>query len=340
MTERGYEGFTYSYSKDPFLDGSKPLTLLNHVGGNPLFAAVGRSKVTGDYYKLFSKWVKVAYGHADEILKAHLTGDEKDEYLKFMAQFVPLAKRFDENTITNLIPSLADGQHGFVVDAKWESKQWIKHLPATPKAMPMLEFGVVLGVSDPDKLRKAMGEYLTLVDDLLGAVRAIQGAAGAIGDFRMSKPGSAKRPAGTLYFYTLPDILGLDRRVVPTAGLSDKVAVLTLSHAHAERLLASKPLKVDGGPLADLKKPLAGAFYCDWPAFIDAITPWVEFGANAILDQQFIADGPDKKREAILAQVRTVLEVLKVYRGTTSATYLEDGVIVTHSESVFKDLAK
>src|SRR5262249_16126194 len=48
MTGRGYEGYNYDYTKDPSRDGSKPLTLLNHLGGNPVFAAVGRSKVDGE----------------------------------------------------------------------------------------------------------------------------------------------------------------------------------------------------------------------------------------------------------------------------------------------------
>ena len=40
----------------------------------------------------------------------------------------------------------------------------------------------------------------------------------------------------------------------------------------------------------------------------------------------------------MLKQVRTVLKVLKVFKGTTSATYYEDGMQVTHSESVIRDL--
>jgi hypothetical protein len=332
LTERGYTGYSYNYGKDESLDGSKPLTLLNHVGGNPLLAVVGRSKVTGENYKMLARWVKIVYGHLDEIARANLQGNDRDEYVKFTGQLVPLAQRLDKNTATNLIPALADGQGAFVLDAKWSSKQWLQAVPATEKPLPMLEIGIVLGVSDADKLRKAAGEYLSIADDALVAARSLGNVAGAIGDFRLPKPETAKRPAGTLYFYKLPDDLGLDRAVAPTAGLSDKVAALTLSHAHAERLLASKPLAVDGGPLADPKKPLAGAFYCNWPAFVDAVTPWLELAAPQVW--------PGPEREQFMPQVRTVLQVLKVYRGTTSATYLKDGVIVTERETVIKDLDK
>ncbi len=41
LSERGYESFDYQHGKFPELDGSKPLTLLNHVGSDPVLAVVG-----------------------------------------------------------------------------------------------------------------------------------------------------------------------------------------------------------------------------------------------------------------------------------------------------------
>ena len=43
------------------LDGSKPLSLLQHVGGNPAIAAVNRGKVSVADYDRFVKWVGVGY---------------------------------------------------------------------------------------------------------------------------------------------------------------------------------------------------------------------------------------------------------------------------------------
>jgi hypothetical protein len=337
LTERGYEGYAYNYTKEKGLTATKPLTLLEHVGGNPILAALGRSKVDGAGYAAFSKWVKVFYGHADDIVRDKLNGNDKDQYVKVTERLVPLFKKLDETTAKQFIPAVADGQWGFVLDAKWSSKQWVAVLPPTEKALPLPEIAVVLGVSDPVKLRRAMSDYIDTVNDGIGTVRALVEKAGAIGDFQIPAPQSVKRGAATLYFYPLPDAIPLDRRIVPTAGLSQNVAALTLSHDHAERLLKPTPLKVDGGPLSDAKKPLIGAVYFNWPALVDAAAPWVEIATHSILDKQ---DVPEKGRDEILDQVRTVLTVLKVYRGTTSATYLEDGAVVTHSETVIKDLEK
>jgi hypothetical protein len=336
LTERGYEGYAYNYGKHPEVDGSKALTLLDHLGGDPLLAAVGRGKTSIEGYEAFAKGIQILYGHADEAAKAKLTGDEKEQYLKVTADLLPLVKRLHEATAKQLLPALADGQGGLVLDAKWTSKQWQNALPAMDKAMPAPELAIVLGVSDADKLVKAMTEYRNAINEALAKARTWKGGE-KFPVLEIPAPKEEKKKAGTLYVFPLPAEWGLDAQVAPTAGLSDKVAVVTLSGGHAERLLATTPLKTDGGPLADRTKALAAAVYFNAPGLVDAAAPWVEWAADRILDVQFASDAA---RADSLKQVRTVLEVVKCYRGSTSATYFEGEVLVTHSESVYRDLEK
>ena len=183
-----------------------------------------------------------------------------------------------------------------------------------------------------------MGQYREVANDALSRVKAWPGAGEVVGDFQVPPPETKKTKAGTLYWYPLPEAWGLDPQVQPTAGLSDKAAVLTLSHGHADRLLASHPLKIDGGPLANRDRPLLGAMIFDWAGVVDAAAPWLEYATGKYLEAQ--AGGPAKNQEAVWGQVRTVLDVLQCFRGVTSATYVEDGVLVTHHESAFRDLEK
>jgi len=44
LTERGLERFCYDWTQELTDDGTKPLSILNHVGGDPLFLSVGRQK--------------------------------------------------------------------------------------------------------------------------------------------------------------------------------------------------------------------------------------------------------------------------------------------------------
>jgi hypothetical protein len=339
MTDRGFEGYAYDHGKHAGLDGSKPLTLLDHLGGNPLLAVVGRGKVSVKDYEEGVKRIKKAYEQLDEIVKDKLTGEDKERYAKGKADFLPLLERLNETTAKLFLPAMADDQCALVLDAKWKSKQWSKAMPELETAMPGPEIGLVFGVSDAESLRKAMAEYRVIVNDALTKIRTWPGAEKFAADFQIPEPKSLKEREMSLYFYPLPEEWGIDPQISPTAGLTDKVAVLTASKEHAERLLARRPLKVDGGPLADGKRPMVSAAYCDWEGIVDALTPWVELGTNKALESQQ-ADMPAKTREGVVRQVRTVLQVLKCFRGATSATTLEDGVLTTHSEAVFRDLEK
>lgn len=267
LTPRGMEGFSYDYGKQPDIESSKALSLLNHIGGNPIFAAVGRSKVDGTSYAFFSKWVKVIWGHIDEFTQSQLDDDAKTKYDLITGITLPALKRIDEITSQSLIPSSADGQSAFVIDAKWKSKQWTFHLPPTPQALPMLELAVVLGVSDDAKLASAMGNYRKVINDVIAAVGNREGFE-AITLARLSPPETVEIEGGILYYYPLPGILGLDERLAPTADLSKKVAALTLSHDHAQRLLMSRKPAGDSTPLAKLDRPLAGATIFDFPELI------------------------------------------------------------------------
>ncbi len=335
MTNAGSESYSYEHGTHDHLDGSKALTLLDHVGGNPILAVAGRSKNSGQAYAFLSKWVKVAFAHGEDIFVEKLPKEDKEKYQEARKALLPLFARLDEITGKMLLPALADEQTALVIDARWKSKQWQQAIPMADKPLPMLEVGLVVGVSDPDLLRKAMGDYRTTANEMIEAVRKIVPKDANFPEFSIPEPKTHKAQAGELYYWPLPAEWGVDKQVAPTLGLSKNVGVVTPSQAMAERLLARKPLVLPAGsPLADARRPLAGAFYCNFPAFIDALTPWVDFG----LDKAELPPIPGADKESISKQLHTVLEVLKCYRGTTSASYLEGGVLVTHSQTVYQDL--
>ncbi len=339
-TDRGLEGYQYDYSKKPGRDGSKPLTMLNHLGDKPIFAAVGRSKIDGKSYAFFSKWIKVVWGHVDEFTQSQFEDDAKAKYSQVTEIAIPALKRFDEITSQSLLPALADGQAGFVLDAKWKNRQWIAHLPPLPQPMPMIELAILLGVSDDVKLAGAIGSYRKVINDTIATVGKLKGYE-AVTLARIPPPETLDIYNGMLYYYPLPGLVGLDERVTPTAGLSKTLAVLTLSHDHAQRLLKTTKPTFDSKPLAKVDRPLAGATVFDFPQLVQSASPWIELAAGQIISESLGKGGqqvPDDQRAAIMSQVRTVLEVLQVFRGGTSATYVESDALVTHSETVIKDL--
>ncbi len=84
LSERGLEGYQYSWGGHNRLDGSKPLTLLEHIGGNPLVAAMNRGKVSVTDYDLLVKWAKVGYGYVEKYAVPKMSSDDREGLEKFV----------------------------------------------------------------------------------------------------------------------------------------------------------------------------------------------------------------------------------------------------------------
>ena len=257
---------------------------------------------------------------------------DSDEILKqYRTDYLPLLRDLSDTIEKLWLPALADGQQAFVLDAKWTSKAWHAMMPPSDKELPMLELGVVLGVSDAAKLEKALESYRKLTNKLLVKARGQIPPGTLPAEFEIPKPKVEQDGGNTYAFYPIPEESGLDRQFRPTGGLSKRVAVLTLSQSHSERLLNEAPLKVDSPVLADTTRPLDSVFYFNWAGMVDAAAAWAPYVIRLQIDDQL---------EAIKAEkmARKVFQVLKVFRGYTSVTYREEKATVTHSEEVFKDI--
>ena len=105
------------------------------------------------------------------------------------------------------------------------------------------------------------------------------------------------------------------------------MAVVSITHEQAERLLKATPLAV-GGVLGKTDRPLAAAAWFHWAGLFDAAGPWIDFA----VDQIMAANTNDETaKDSVAAQVHTAVNVLKSLRTVTAESYLEDGALVSHS---------
>ncbi len=245
LCDRGVEGYRYQWGSHDRLDGSKPLGLVEHVGGNPILGVVARQKVSLSDYDLMVKWAKKGYGYFETFGLPNMPENERAKAKQFLASALPLLSRADKANRDLLLPALADGQLALVFDDKLTSTHFIESAPATEKPMPMIEPAVVAGVSDARLLKQAFGEYRAVVNGLIDAVRQIEGSKipECVG---IPEPKVSEGSSGTIYSFTLPDAWGVDKQIVPNIGVSEHVAVFTASQQHTERLLKTTPLSVGG----------------------------------------------------------------------------------------------
>jgi hypothetical protein len=352
LTNRGYEGFQYQSSPRPMADSSKPLSILNHVGGSPMLFVATRTKDSPEDYDAMISWVKRIAAHAEKIAEDKAEADDWAEYQEFRERALPLLRRLDRATREHLIPAFQDGQNALVIDTSAKSKRWFRQMPESPKPLPMLEFAIVTGVSDASELRKAMSEYFDIIGDIIALVREIEPE--GIPEFELPEPEKRELDGGgTAYVYSLPEEWGVDDQVAINAGLTDSVAALSTMPDTSERMLREADLEVDTS--LDLKRPAALISYFSFEKSLDLLRPWIDYGFDVAIGKLKVEDededseaDEDSERQPpspmmlqagfFIPQVQQLLDVASALRSFSMVSYEEDGVWITHSETHIEDL--
>lgn len=338
LADNGYEGYHYDWGVHPDLDGSKPLGLLNHMGGNPILGIVGRKKASPEQDDNLVNGLKIGWNYFEEIALPKMPEKERRQVTTLVNDLKPLLERLNAATRDMLLPSLADGQCALVIDAKFKSKRLFQKMPALKTELPIPEPALVLGVSNPELLQKAIGEIRGIYNEAIDVIGKQKDLPDEVAkNLRFAKwpePVVSTIDGGSIFSYPLPEHWGVDKNIVPNAGLSGNVAVLTLSAQQTGRLLKEMPLAV-GGVLTDSNRPLAIAGWLDWTQLAAAATPWINYALEQMTEQEL-----GGQKQIAIDQAHTVLEVLSTIKSITSESYIEGNSIVKHSLLEIHDLAK
>jgi hypothetical protein len=336
LTAEGYEGLSWDLGDHRAYQGRK-LKLLDHLGGNPLFAAAApipiaasggpfpATKALGNYLQLpmgtpFFSLVGVA---TFEALMAEESKDEKKPQVS-----LTVFRKLCDTFARDLLPALEDGELGVVIDAGWKSPRWLEVMPNRDTPLPLPQPALLLGLKDGERFRKGIKNTRLTFTEAFEKIGADTDLVGEV--IRLAAPESEEDKSGTLYLYPLPKEAGADKQVLPAAGVGRHLAVFSMSKEHTRRLLQPTPPRFGPGLLSDKKEPVALAFL-DFPRVVDTALPWVEVVSSLL-------PGTDmKEKEKQVAEMRSALELLKVFRGFQSVSWVEDGVLVTRSRLVFRE---
>jgi hypothetical protein len=330
LNDRGYEGYSYNYGENTTLDASQSLSILEHVGGNPILAVAGRSKYSPECYDALAGWLGRGLYYFEKVGLPQMSDNEQQTYEKMREELMPLLEQLGDITRDKLIPAMKDGQGAFVLDAGTTSYQWHEMMPAAETPVPALELGVVYGVSDIALLKEAAKDYFTVVQQILDKLH--EADPDEFPPIKLPPPESRDFPSGTVYYYRLPKNLGVDKHIAPCAAVANDTLAISLLPRQAARMLEPKPLQA-GTPLADADRKMGAAVYFNFAGLVDAAAPWVEYGMK-----MGFADADPNWLATVMGQVNTGLDVLKCFKGVSAATYQEADAWVTHFEVTFEDL--
>lgn len=331
LTDRGEESYRHLNSVDPSTNFSKPLDLFQHVGGDPLLVSIGRSSYKPETWDLSVKWIKKANGYLREYGLPQLVGifgqEMVDKIEELLDNLYPLFSKLNDTVKANLLPALADGQAGFVLDNKLLSTQWHREMPASETPLPLLEPAILFGVSDHVKLKQAASDIRGFFNDV--AKEVIKSFGEGMPEIVWPAPETRTIEGYDLFWYSFKDEFQLDGRLRPSAGLSKNLCALTVSNEHALRLMQATPFVSNATPLKDIKRPLASATYIRISGLVDTAQPWLNYALTHHDLQEAKVHAKD---------IKIITNALKFFHSYSSATYLENKTTVTHNEWHVKDV--
>ena len=273
FTERGLEGYVFDRSLNQPYDSSQTLPILDH-GGDPLLMVAGRQPYSTRNYELAAKWAARIYGYWETELRAWGDPDSNEMLDNMRENCEPLVEELHNIMLTMVLPSMSDGQWAVVLDGDVTSETWYRHMDPPEEPLPMVEVGVVMGLSDADMLIEACTSGREVINDLLEEMRdASRGEMPE--DFYLPSPEVTEVEGGEMFSYPWEE-MEFHEEINPNAIVSDEWLVLSLSPEHSQRMLEERPLP-ETPPLARRDEPLAGVVYIDVAGSIDAIEPWVEY---------------------------------------------------------------
>ena len=345
LTDKGYEGYSWDWTRNGVLDSSKPLDLLGHTGGSPLLSIVTRAKTPPDQFDDFVDWGRMALAFFRKNILIKADEDDRERFEQAGRQLEPLADRLMTTLQTKILPALADGQSAFVLDGKEKAARLQRLMPASVEPLPIVAPAIAVKLDDPKLFREGLSDLFALADDVVEEIRALNPDALPDG-YRIPEPSKSKVDGGALWTFALPNA-GLDDQIEPTIGIGEDVAVFSLLPKQASRMLLRQPQET-GATLSRFGEPLSVAAAADGPGLIDLIEPWVEYAVRVGVLQQrngFVDNdstiGPeddDDRMRDILRQTGVVFEALRCIRVTVAEATTRSDATVVHWQNVIRDL--
>lgn len=344
IVENGIEGFMYNWGENTYLDSSRPLTILDHVGERPTLFAAGREKGDQGQYAMARKWAGRAYDLVMEYGPRTVPPRDAEMFTAIGTELRSILSEVAESTQVNLLEATRGCQSALVMDFTTAKKSWHPAMPPSDVDLPIPSFSVLIEHHDREKILAAGSSYLKAAVDISEMIRELPDS-NMPDEFVVPDPLKKEAFGGDLYYYELPTETGMDPSLALHALVRDDLLVLGYSLDQTERLLASHSPRIKG-LLADRSRNLMSAEYYNNQEMVDALYAWLKYGIDVArrsgetfeLDQDVENDLLAFKEPELMEALDHVVALLRCFESSSSISWMDDGVQVTRYQLRFKDV--
>lgn len=335
LNESSFEAYRYDWSQHPQRDASRPLEILNHVGGKPFFVHAWRKSYRPEVYNFRSKWLARVWWYLDKAaieLGKQTDGAEMLMYAMFKEQLRSYAKEFDELNRELLIPAFEDGQGAFVLDLVDTTSKPRSYLTEDFPTYPYLpRAALVFGISDRDKFLEATDGFRRMYNRFANMMASLSDDSAAEKPPIIDLPQRRDVEGGTVYWLRNnnadPDnASSQELDAVPVASVSESIVAVTTDWPLAQKILVSTPFEA---PQLEFEtdRPLYSLTHVNLEILWNALSEPFKRDIQRRLDENEI-----DKEDAIGEQL--VWDLLSHLRTINTTTDFEDDKWVTHTKVV------
>lgn len=322
--DRGYEEFEFGWPGDGTAS-DRPLSILRHVGKDPLAVVASRSGALLEQYSALSTNVRALYGATRGLVLANLEEFDRGEFDGFEASFLPLFRELDAVLKKDFLPAFDGTESAWVVSVdpgRSELPVW----GALPRPLRLPQVSLITEVRDRDAIVRG-AERLRLA--INRSFRTFVERYPFLDLIELQSPDSRAIEDGLVYSYSSPGLEQWGFR--PHALLTDRHLVLSLSPTHSASLLSES----DALPFAGADAPAIRATYFDHAQFWDVVSGDV---TAMVLKMAEFGGVPREAPGLVTIHAPVIARALGAIRSYSSVTTIEDGREVRRSRLAMEDL--
>jgi hypothetical protein len=335
MNDKGNETWVYSRTKNVVFDSSKPLSILNQLGGDPMAMLAVRLQDHPEYFATARRIVRKVKEYLDLVPDLDiLSEDERAQWEVGLEKGWPILVDLADLWENEFMPSMKDGQHAWVLGGgNLSSKQWFKDMPPSNHDLPLPEIALVTGLSDRDGMSNAFKHLFEILDGVVEIARELDPE-------KVPSSYSIPRPTrdesvstNARYVYPIPDDCPVPKSMALQALLGDKFMISAYSDKQVDELSKSKSLSIGQGILQS-KQNCSSVAYFDFGRIAAYVKPWVVYSieTNAGELESTIVPEDDKTPELKGSDIVGIWDAFQHFGKAFSVSFQEkDGTTVTRS---------
>jgi hypothetical protein len=335
LTYNGQETWGYSRTKNVLFDSSKPLDILNQLGGDPMALLALRLQDHPEYFATARRIVRKVKEYLDVVPEIDVLSEkDREQWTLGLEKGWPILVQLADLWENEFMPAMKDGQHAWVLNGgNLSSKQWVKDMPPSNSELPLPEFALVTGLSDREGMSNAFKHLFEILDTVVELAREAEPDKIPSG-YEIPRPVRDESVSSNArYTYPIPDDCPVPKTMAPQALFTDKFLITGYSDKQVENLTKSKALSVSRGIIDD-KQNYSAAAYLDFGRISVFAKPWIVYAIETKVGDlnSVIVPEDDKTPELKGTDIVQLWDTFQHFGKAMSLSFQEkDGSMVTRS---------